>query len=104
MKIFMTVSHNNIVVCKWININQSCNRVSIIMELCDESLQDQIELVRDVKLRPFSDFYIWLVLSHTSEGLAYLHYKKIVHRDIKPENILSLKGISILSVHLVLTR
>lgn len=85
------VTHPNIVKCYSTGLWDK-NTFGIVMELCDKSLQNDIEKLQRHQ-QYYLEFFVWILLSKISDGLSYLHYQKIIHRDIKPANILLLKGI-----------
>jgi len=55
----------------------------IIMEKCDEDLNDYIE-----KNGPLSDLMIKNILIQLNEAFIAMHSNNIIHRDLKPKNIL----------------
>lgn len=63
--------------------NSAPNEISMVLELCDDSLRNIIDRygpIPEAKAR-------WILLQIIS-ALKYLYSKSIVHRDIKPHNIL----------------
>lgn len=84
VRILKSLDHINIV--RYIGSGQSDFRKFIAMELCDSSLERQIQF------RPngFDSEEFKHFLLHLTSALKYLQSKNIVHRDIKPANILLL--------------
>jgi serine/threonine protein kinase len=63
----------------------SGNRPSIVLELCDGSLQD---LINERKEKGFLEQEILLIIATIAKALKYIHSEGIIHRDLKPDNIL----------------
>jgi len=59
------------------------SEVGILMEFCDGSLLDCINMRKTETLGLYSEREILEIMLQICEGLAYLHRKQIIHRDIK---------------------
>jgi serine/threonine protein kinase len=66
-------------------VQDSGNLPSIVLELCDGSLQD---LINDRKDNGFLEYEILFIIATLAKALKYIHSKGIIHRDLKPDNIL----------------
>jgi serine/threonine protein kinase len=64
--------------------NYSNDNRYIVLELCAGTLGDVIDKTYNGPALPSDS----RVLYEITNGLDYIHSKKLVHRDIKPENIL----------------
>jgi len=63
-------------------------QVYIQNEFCQGgSLRNKIEERRECG-KNFSEDHLFRILSHTLQGLQYIHSKQLAHLDIKPDNIL----------------
>jgi serine/threonine protein kinase len=82
-----------------INIMYICNHANIVHLFEDYETAEEIYLVMELikggdlfdyitKHRCFDEPTSALMIKDVSEGILYLHTKKIVHRDVKPENLL----------------
>ncbi len=53
----------------------SLKRLSVIMELCDGTMDDLIKCPRWIKL-----LHVSLLAEQVMEGLAYIHSENVIHR------------------------
>lgn len=67
---------------------------SLVLELCEDSLDKIIERKRSMCGEPLRGIAKWTLglCAEMSLGLARIHFAGIMHRDIKPSNILVCKG------------
>jgi len=83
--IHSSLDHPNIV--KFIYHNINLEDISIIMELCEENLQDSLDKLRyENKELDVADALT--IFGDLCAAIFYMHGKGFVHRDIKPENLL----------------
>jgi formylglycine-generating enzyme required for sulfatase activity len=68
------------------------DRLIIVMELADGSLQDRFEAARARGLPGIPVAELLNYFAEAAEALDFLHEQKLAHRDIKPQNLLHLKG------------
>lgn len=68
------------------------DRLLIVMELADGSLEDRLKECRKAGLPGIPADELLRYFSEAAEALDFLHQQKISHRDIKPQNLLHLKG------------
>jgi hypothetical protein len=68
------------------------DRLIIVMELADGSLQDRFEAARARGLPGIAVEELLSYFGEAAEALDFLHEQKLAHRDIKPQNLLHLKG------------
>ena len=71
-----------------ISSHMSDDKISIVMPLCDGTLQD----ILNDKSCKMSEFEMAAILKEILCGVEIMHSKKFLHRDIKPSNILMTKG------------
>lgn len=62
-------------------------RMYIIMEVCDRSLQDELDMNDGLNLSQFKELLTCFMI-----GFKFLRENNIVHGDIKPQNVLMLNG------------
>ncbi|KAI9456304.1 kinase [Russula earlei] len=80
--------HTNVVRFYGAYMSPSNSEVKLMMELCEgKSLATVGEQIRRRKGR-VGEKVARVLAEEVLEGLAYLHFKKVIHRDIKPSNIL----------------
>ena len=81
------MKHNNIVQMygMWLDPHKDRAAVSIVMELCDESLY---ELIRRFKGKIWPKERKLPLLQDIARGMVYLHGQNIVHGDLRSSNIL----------------
>ena len=90
-------SHQNIVrifICFSVE-NKSAQKLIILTEICGANLKDYITAKqggeKTMDFRPFCGDGLPLhldLLHQTTQGLKYLHDKRIIHRNIHPSNVL----------------
>jgi serine/threonine protein kinase len=68
------------------------DRLVIVMELADGSLQDRFQECKAAGLPGIPPDELLRYFSEAAEALDFLHQQKLSHRDIKPQNLLHLKG------------
>jgi hypothetical protein len=68
------------------------DRLLIVMELADGSLQDRLKECRAAGLPGIPTEELLRYFTEAAEALDFLHQEKLSHRDIKPQNLLHLKG------------
>lgn len=82
------VQHANIVQVfgMWCSTHKKSVAISIVMELCDESL---MEFVKNCKGKPFPGFKRKLtMLRDIAKGMSYLHKQNIIHGNLHTGNVL----------------
>jgi hypothetical protein len=67
-------------------------RLIVVMELADGSLQDRFEQCRAAGLAGIPPEELVRYYAEAAEALDFLRQEKLCHRDIKPQNLLHLKG------------
>ena len=83
VKVMSQVNHNHII--KYYHSFLENGLLYIVMEYC--KLGDLGQLIKKQNKEPFDENIIWTYLIQISQGLKYLHDKRILHRDLKPQNI-----------------
>src|SRR5262249_37459863 len=68
------------------------DRLVIVMELADGSLEDRLKECRAAGLPGIPEEELLRYFTEAAEALDYLHQQKLSHRDIKPQNLLHLQG------------
>ena len=68
------------------------DRLIIVMELADGSLQERFKECREKGLPGIPVDELLAYYTEAAEALDYLREQKLAHRDIKPQNLLHLKG------------
>jgi serine/threonine protein kinase len=68
------------------------DRLIIVMELADGSLQDRLKECSTAGLPGVPVQELLQYFTEAAEALDFLHQEKLSHRDIKPQNLLRLKG------------
>jgi serine/threonine protein kinase len=68
------------------------DRLVIVMELADGSLEDRFKECRAAGLPGIPADELLRYFSEAAEALDFLHQQKLCHRDIKPQNLLHVKG------------
>jgi serine/threonine protein kinase len=68
------------------------DRLLIVMELADGSLEDRLKECRAKGLPGIPAGELLRYFTEAAEALDFLHQQKLSHRDIKPQNMLHLKG------------
>lgn len=81
------VQHTNIVQMYgiWFDPFKDRGALSIVMELCDESLYD---FIRRFKGKIFPNTKKLPILQDIARGMVYLHSQNIVHGDLRSSNVL----------------
>jgi hypothetical protein len=69
-------------------------KLTIVMELADESLSDRFKKCKDQWSSPEPGEELVNYIAQAAEALDYLQSQQISHRDIKPQNILVLRGFA----------
>ena len=87
LKMLSRMKHNNIVQMygMWLDPHKDRVALSIVMELCDESLY---ELIRRVKGKIWPKEKKLQVLQDIARGMVHLHSQNIVHGDLHSSNVL----------------
>jgi serine/threonine protein kinase len=67
-------------------------RLIIVMELADGSLQDRLQECRGLGLPGIPVEELLSYFTEAAEALDFLCQEKLAHRDIKPQNLLHVKG------------
>jgi hypothetical protein len=68
------------------------DRLQIVMELADGSLEDRLKQCRADGLPGIPVEELLRYFNEAAEALDYLHQQKLSHRNIKPQNLLHLNG------------
>ena len=81
------VQHTNVVKMYglWFDPHKDRAAPSIVMELCDESLND---FIRRFKGKIVPNEQKWSILQDIARGMVYLHGQNIVHGDLRSSNVL----------------
>lgn len=79
------LDHPNVIKCHAAFIHGDA--LNIVLELADAGdLSKMLATMRTTKQR-FPEAYIWKYFMQITQGLAYMHDRRIMHRDIKPANV-----------------
>ena len=76
------MDHQNILKAKGFFMSSKKIPPCILLEYCPLSLQKAIED------KIFSNEELAKIIYQITEGMKYIHFKKVIHRDLKPTNIL----------------
>ncbi|VVC32132.1 Protein kinase domain,Protein kinase-like domain,Serine/threonine-protein kinase, active site [Cinara cedri] len=86
-KVLSSLNHPNVIGYRAF-VKRPDGREILLMEQCEQSLCDLIELRVDQCLGPFPNKYIEKVAVDIANALDYLHTSLVLHGDIKSGNIL----------------
>lgn len=87
LSILKKVKHPNII--KFIETKETNNHIYIVFEHCNGgTLTNYMLNFKSLYNSPLPEDIVQPLFKQMTEGLLYLHKKKILHRDLKPDNIL----------------
>lgn len=87
-------AHPNIIHFHGAYISPSSSEVKVLMEVCEGKSLEAVGQQLRARGGRLSEKVVGRIAEGVLQGLAYLHFKKMIHRDIKPSNILlNRKGV-----------
>ncbi|KAE9541666.1 hypothetical protein AGLY_003657 [Aphis glycines] len=96
-KVLSSLNHPNIIGYRAF-VKRPDGREVLLMEQCEQSLIDLIEMRKEENLGPYPAEYITKVAVDIAKALEYLHSSLVLHGDIKSGNILVKNNFEIIKL------